>query len=212
MQIRMAKATLAFSIFCAIGIAATTATQANEDGAGQFVSRLGEQTISYLKDRDASRRMREERLRGLLRDGFAVQAIGRFVLGKYRRTASPETVDAFIEVFEDYIVRTFASRFSSYSGQTFDVRKILKTANAKDTMVMTHIAGRNSREPLRVDFQVRNRKGTYKIIDIRVEGVSMVLAQRDEFTAFIAKNGGDVQVLINALRKRTDLAAQQGAR
>ena len=210
MQIRMAKAALAFSIFCAIG--AATAAQANDNGAGQFISRLGEQTISYLMDRDASRRMREERLRGLLRDGFAVQAIGRFVLGKYRRTASPETVDAFIEVFEDYIVRTYASRFSSYSGQTFDVRKILKTANAKDTMVMTHIAGKNSREPLRVDFQVRNRKGTYKIIDIRVEGVSMVLAQRDEFTAFIAKNGGDVRVLINALRKRTDLAAQQRAR
>lgn len=212
MQIRIAKAALAFSIFCAISIAGVTTTPASDNGAGQFVAHLGEQTISYLKDSNSSRRMREERLRGLLRDGFAVQAIGRFVLGKYRRTASPETIDAFVEVFEDYIVGTYASRFSRYSGQSFDVRKVLETPNARDTIVMTYITGKNSREPLRVDFQVRNRKGVYKIIDIRVEGVSMVLAQRDEFTSFIAENGGDVRALINALRKRTSLAQQQNAR
>lgn len=213
MRHRMAESALAFCMFCSIAAvsAAGSRAQANENGAGEFVSRLGQQTISYLQDKEASRRMREERLRGLLRNGFAVKAIGRFVLGKYRRTASPETMDEFVEVFEDYIVGTYASRFSRYSGEHFDVKKVLKTAGARDSMVMTHISGKNSREPLRVDFQVRKRQDAFKIIDIRVEGVSMVLAQRDEFTTFIGNNGGNVGALINALKKRITLATAQSA-
>jgi len=211
MQYRMAKSALAFCIFCGIVGTAASRAQANEDGAGDFVSRLGQQTISYLQDTEASRRMREERLRGLLRNGFAVKAIGRFVLGKYRRTVPPETIDEFVEVFEDYIVGTYASQFSRYSGQNFDVKKVLKSAGARDSMVMTHISGKNSREPLRVDFQVRKRRDVFKIIDIRVEGVSMVLAQRDEFTNFIGNNGGDVRALINALKKKITLATAQSA-
>lgn len=213
MQYRMAKVALALCIFCSIAAAGGTAARAqtNENGAGDFVSRLGQQTISYLQDKEASRRMREERLRGLLRNGFAVKAIGRFVLGKYRRTAPPEMIDEFVAVFEDYIVGNYASQFSRYSGQQFDVKKVLKTAGARDSMVMTHISGRNSREPLRVDFQVRKRQDVFKIIDIRVEGVSMVLAQREEFTTFIGNNSGDVRALINALKKKITLATAQRA-
>ena len=186
--------------------------QTADRSAGDFVDRLGQQTISYLKDQATTRDTREERLRGLLRDGFAVEAIGRFVLGKYRRTASPELVNEFVHVFEDYIVSTYASQFSRYSGQSFEVKKALKTTRARDTMVMTHITGKDSIEPLRVDFQVRKQKDSFKIVDIRVEGVSMVLAQRDEFTTYIGNNGGDIRALIDALKKRRNLARADDAR
>jgi len=212
MRNRIGKSVISFCLICGLAAASETArAQSAETGAGGFVSRLGEQTITYLKDREASRQMREERLRGLLRDGFAVEAIGRFVLGKFRRTATPETVAEFIAVFEDYIVGTYASQFSRYSGERFEVKKVLQTTGARDVMVMTHITGKNSPEPLRVDFQVRRQKDRHKIVDIRVEGVSMVLAQRDEFTTFIGNNGGDVRALINALKKRTRLAVSQSA-
>ena len=69
-------------------------------------------------------------------------------------------------------------------------------------MVTTKIFPGESTEPLRVNFQVRNIDGAFKILDVRVEGVSMVLAQRDEFTAYIAANGGQVEALIDALRQR----------
>lgn len=213
MRYRMGIFALAAGILVGVSVTGTVMAGApsSQNGAGGFISRLGRQTISYLRDSGTPRSMREERLRGLLRDGFAVNAIGRFVLGKYRRTTPPETVDEFVRVFEDYIVGTYASQFSRYSGERFDVRQVLKGTNAKDTMVMTHISGKNSREPLRVDFQVRQRNETFKIVDIRVEGVSMVLAQRDEFTTFIGNNGGSVRALIDALKRRTTLARSNGA-
>jgi phospholipid transport system substrate-binding protein len=175
---------------------------ATDDGPGAFVSRLGNKTIAKLTDASASQTVREGQFRELLREGFAVDTIGQFVLGKYRRTAQKETVIQFIDVFEQYIVSLYAKQFSRYSGESFTVEKVADTSRAGDSIVMTKIVPSGGAEPIRVDFQVRNVGNTFKILDVRVEGVSMVLAQRDEFTSYIAQHGGRVESLIDALRQR----------
>jgi phospholipid transport system substrate-binding protein len=175
---------------------------ADDDGPGAFVTRLGNKTIANLTDASASQTVREGQFRELLREGFAVDTIGQFVLGKYRRTAQKETIIEFINVFEEYIVSLYAKQFSRYSGESFTVEKVTDTSRAGDSIVMTKIVPSGGAEPLRVDFQVRNVGTTFKILDVRVEGVSMVLAQRDEFTSYIAQHGGRVESLIDALRQR----------
>ena len=200
-----------WTILCALVISTFVATtlwgdighaQTKAEGAKAFVVELGERTIGFLTDPDRTMEAREQRLRELLREGFAVDRIGRFVLGKYRRTASPEKVEEFVDVFEDYIVAMYASQFTRYGGERFEVQKVVNTSRAKDSMVVTKILPGDGKEPLRVDFQVRSLGAEFKIMDVRIEGISMVLAQRDEFSAYIAKNGGTVDALISALRQR----------
>ncbi len=204
-------------LFAAIGcllalavIAPSPFSSANaaDDGPGAFVSRLGNKTIANMTDVSLSETDRESQFRGLLREGFDVKAIGHFVLGKYRRTASPETVDRFVQVFEEYIVSLYAKQFSRYNGEKFIVEKVVATTRPSDSMVMTKIIPTGGSEPIRVDFQVRNLGDKFKILDVRVEGVSMVLAERDEFTSYIAKNGGRVEALIDTLRQRTAAPAR----
>ncbi len=180
-----------------------SSANAADDGPGAFVTRLGNKTIANMTDVSLSESDRENQFRGLLREGFAVDTIGQFVLGKYRRTASAETVNEFIHVFEEYIVSLYAKQFSRYGGEKFVVEKVVATTRSSDSMVMTKIIPTDGGEAMRVDFQVRNFGNTFKILDVRVEGVSMVLAERDEFTSFIAKNGGRVEALIDTLRQRT---------
>ncbi|MEC8172897.1 MAG: ABC transporter substrate-binding protein, partial [Pseudomonadota bacterium] len=140
----------------------------------------------------------------LLREGFAVDKIGRFVLGKYRRKATSEELDEFLKLFEDYIVSLYSSAFRNYSGETFAVSRVVKTRSARDTMVVTHINPETDPNPTKVVFQVRNSKDVYKILDVKIQGVSMIVTQRDEFTGFIRNNGGEVGALITALRKKTE--------
>ena len=180
----------------------SSAAFAADDGPGAFVSRLGEKTIAKLTDVSLSPDVRETEFRDLLREGFAVETIGQFVLGKYRRTATEATVKEFVGVFETYVVALYAKQFKHYSGQKFQVENVTETSRSGDSMVMTKIFPSEGSEPLRVNFQVRNIGGAFKILDVRVEGVSMVLAQRDEFTAYIAANGGRIESLIAALRQR----------
>ena len=200
---RIVSYALLISVFVVAGLwSGSGYAQTKAEGAKAFVTQLGERTIGFLSDSSSSMEAREKKLRELLREGFAVDRIGRFVLGKYRRTATPEKVQEFVDVFEDYIVSLYASQFTRYGGEKFEVQKVVNSSRAKDSMVVTKILPTDGQEPLRVDFQVRNLGDAYKIMDVRIEGVSMVLAQRDEFTAFIAKNGGDVDSLISALRQR----------
>jgi phospholipid transport system substrate-binding protein len=195
---------LGLTIICLAIAASAAVPQTMHDNPRAFVDNLGKRTISYLADKESPFESRREKLRTLLLEGFAVERIGRFVLGKYRRMSEPQAVDEFVEVFEGYIVNFYAAQFSRYSGESLAVQKVLKKARARDSMVMTHILTGDGRQPLRVDFQVRNVGDKFKIMDVRVEGISMVLAQRDEFTTYIGNNGGKIQTLTAALRKRME--------
>ena len=176
---------------------------ATSSDSGAFVKALGDRAIQLLTSTQISDKEQAIRFRTLLREGFAVDKIGQFVLGKYRRKATPGELNEFRKLYEDYIVSLYASAFRNYSGETFVVSRIVNTRNAHDTMVVTHINPETDSNPTKVVFQVRNWKDTYKVLDIKVQGVSMILTQRDEFTGFIRNNGGKVAALINALRKKT---------
>ncbi|MFT6581161.1 MAG: phospholipid transport system substrate-binding protein [Alphaproteobacteria bacterium] len=168
-----------------------------------FVKNLGDRAIELLTVGEISKTERETRFRELLREGFDVRRIGRFVLGRYARRASSEIVTEYHKLFEDLIVVTYASRFAQYSGQTFKIKRATKPTKRGDSIVMSEIVTSEGSPPIRVDWQVNNAKGFNKIVDVRVEGVSMSLTQREEFRTVISQNDGDVGALLVALRKKT---------
>lgn len=188
--------------FCLVG-AAQASVKYQDSGA--FVSALGNRAIELMTtSAQTTEQEQESRFRALLREGFAVKKIGRFVLGKYRRSASPAELSEFLGLFEDYIVSLYSSAFRNYSGETFEVARVVKTRSAQDTMVVTHINPDAEGGPTKVVFQVRNARDDYKILDVKIQGVSMIVTQRDEFTGFIRNNGGKVGALIDALRRKTE--------
>ena len=199
-MMRLGGLSILFTVLFTFSVQAS----ANYDDSGAFVKALGDRAINLLTQSKVSDEQQETRFRLLLREGFAVDKIGRFVLGKYRRKATSEELDEFLKLFEDYIVSLYSSAFRNYSGETFAVSRVVKTRSARDTMVVTHINPETDPNPTKVVFQVRNSKDVYKILDVKIQGVSMIVTQRDEFTGFIRNNGGKVSALITALRKKTE--------
>lgn len=207
-----AKITRGFLVVLALACLAvgTASATAKYRDSGEFVTVLGNRAIELLTAKNTTIEDQEHRFRALLREGFAVRKIGRFVLGPYVREASDGELNEFLNLFEDYIVSLYSSAFRSYGGETFAVQKVLDTRSSQDTMVETHIfpsaanaAPVNESAPTRIVFQVRNTNGEYKILDVKIQGISMIVTQRDEFTGFIRHNGGKIQPLIDALRKKT---------
>ena len=199
-MMRLGGLSILFTVLFTFSVQAS----ATYDDSGAFVKALGDRAINLLTQSQVSDEEQETRFRLLLREGFAVDKIGRFVLGKYRRKATSEELDEFLKLFEDYIVSLYSSAFRNYSGETFAVSRVVKTRSARDTMVVTHINPETDPNPTKVVFQVRNSKDVYKILDVKIQGVSMIVTQRDEFTGFIRNNGGKVSALITALRKKTE--------
>ena len=149
---------------------------------------------------------RQAQFRELFHKDFDTPGIARFVLGRYWRTASPEEKQEFLKIFDDYVVYVYTARLSDFEGEQF---KITGTRPDQDSMlVSTDVITPGAPEPLKVDWRLVNDDGTYKISDVIVAGVSMLVTQRSEFASVIQRHGGQIQGLIDLMRQKTASAAQ----
>jgi len=145
---------------------------------------------------------RQARFRELFRDDFDLPGIGRFVLGRYWRVATPQEQQDFLGLFQEYLVRAYSARLGTYGGEPFRVTGV--HPNGEETIVNSEIIRPNS-SPIAVDWYLIGR-GPYKITDVYVGGVSMKVTQRDEFASVIQRNGGRVEALITQLRQKLAVA------
>jgi len=174
------------------------------DGAVKFIETLADDAVQSLTAKDIEKKERIVRFRELLKKNFAVKAIGRWVLGRYWRKATTEEKEEYNKLFEDLIVATYVNRFEEFSGETLKVIKAINQ-NGKDAIVKSEILRPAGQPPVRVDWRVRAPNGTYKIVDVLVEGVSMSQTQRSEFSSVIKREGGEVAGLLAALRTKTEV-------
>lgn len=191
---------------CLVLLGAVLGRPAHADEA-VFIQSLADQALVALGDKEASLEEREQRFQRLLQDGFAMSLIGRFVVGRYWKSMSPNQQSEYQQLFSTWVLKSYAARLGGYSGQKFKIDRTVK-AGEKDVFVRTLIV-QSSSAPLRADWRVRSFKGDYKVIDIVVEGVSMLSTQRAEYTAVLRQHGPDG--LIEALQTRlTKFPAKAG--
>lgn len=170
--------------------------------ASAFVESLADEAIAALTTAGASREQRENRVRELLSRYFAVDTIGRWVLGRYWQQATPAEQADYLTLFEDLIVTTYVDRFSRYSGERLAVTRSVVDEASGDVLVNSEITRPAGGQPVGVGWRVRQRDGTMKIVDVYVEGVSLGQTQRSEFASVIRNNGGKVEGLLDEMRRR----------
>ncbi len=193
-----------------LAVWSTNAPTADDNAdARQFIQSLADQSLTIMRDNETlSFDERESRFRELFVEGFDLKVIARFVVGRHWRTASATQRAAYIDLFPDYFVRIYASRFGTFSGETVEIVGTRKTER-NDSFVQIRVNSDAVREPIQLSFRVRKAKGSYKVIDVMVEGISLLVTQRAEFTAVIAQKGFDgflaaLRDRMNALRPESE--------
>jgi phospholipid transport system substrate-binding protein len=167
-------------------------------GAAEFVQNLADRVIRILKDKSLGKDARVKALAAVFLDGFDVRAIGLFVLGVYGRKVSDAERASYLEAFKDYVVQTYAARFNTYAGESFVVTKA--TPDGETGAWVFSDIGKTGEEPTEVQWRVRRVAGSAKIVDVVVEGVSLVVTQRSEFASVLQRNNGSVANLTQLLR------------
>jgi phospholipid transport system substrate-binding protein len=165
----------------------------------RFIEGLANEAIKVLTASRGTITEREDTFRKLLRDDFAMEKIGRFVVGPHWRKMSADQQAEYQKLFSEWVLKTYSARLGGYSGEQF---RVLRTSPAgrRDVIVHAKITGSNAGNGLAVDWRVRKSEGKFKIIDIYVEGVSMAVTQRSEFDSVARRHG--VAGLISLLRER----------
>ena len=167
----------------------------------EFIRSLGEETIQTLGDEALSEKDRISEFRRLFIIGLDFRTIGRFVLGRHWRRATRDEIRAFEPLFAEYVVTTYAIRLARYQIDSLKVGDV-RADGRGGAVVATEIVRREG-SPARIEWRVRGKPGNYKIIDVVVEGISMAITQRSEFTSVIQRGGGEFDSLLTQLRKRT---------
>jgi phospholipid transport system substrate-binding protein len=166
-----------------------------------FVSAIADRTIKILKNKSLDKAGRVDALGGVFLDGFDVPAIGRFVLGRYWAAANQQEREAYLAAFKDFVIQTYAIRFNSYAGEVFKVTGA--TVDGEKGALVSSDIGNPGEDPARVEWRVRQEPSGYKIVDVIVEGVSLVITQRSEFASVLQSNGGGIALLTTTLRDKT---------
>ena len=190
----------AFAILAAMLAPSANAAAPGEE-AEAFMNDLAVTGIALLEKGDYTKSERELKFREIVRKGFALKAIGKFVVGRYWRKMDSAQQDEYQELFSEWLLKTYANRLGGYRGQTVEIVKSIETESRyKDVIVTTRITLGNGQPTINVDWRVRKFGNEYKVIDLAFEGASMIGTQRKEFESVIQKIG--VTGLIDNLRGR----------
>lgn len=175
-----------------------------------FIQNLADAAMTTVAVKNLPDDERTRRFRTLFVDTFDLPEIGKLVLGRYWRVATPAQQQEFLKLFEDIQVYTWTKRFKDYSGEMLEITAVAAEGEA-DMLVDSRIK-RERLEPVNVNWRVRRYPDGFKVLDIKVEGASMAFTHRSEYTSVIQNASGQVEGLLAAMRKKVvQLHAESGA-
>lgn len=194
-------AILAAAMAAGVAVRPALAASDNAEGARTFLQSLADRTIAVLSKKDLTSPQRIETFRKLFAEGFDVPAIGRFVAGRSWTKATDPEKAAYLAVFEDVTILTWALRFDQYAGEKLVIDNLREEGKA---VLLESSIIRPGKPSIRVDWRIEKGGSGYKILDIVAEGSSLAIAQRADYSAVIQQNKGQFDALIKALRDKRE--------
>ena len=169
------------------------------DPAADLVASTAQQVIDLVKVTPPGPQ-RQAAIQQVLLTKFDLPYMGQQSLGQFwNRTTEPERA-RFLKAVETAEARAYSERFGQYAGQTVTVGKVNPRANG--VYIVDSKLSQSNGQPVKLEWEVRNTPQGLRISDVKVEGVSMVMTRRSDFTSYIQNNGGKVEPLISELEAR----------
>ena len=139
-------------------------------------------------------------LEKLFQEYVDIPIIARAVLGKSWRNATTHQKAKFVNAFKNYVSIKYGRQFSEFRGTTLEIVKSRDTLTKAGVLVSTVVVVPGN-PSLKVVWQVSDGSGSLKLIDLRVEGISMLSTERQEFRSRLKKLNGSLDKLIFEISK-----------
>jgi phospholipid transport system substrate-binding protein len=165
-----------------------------------FVQETADEATEALNKR-LSKEEKMEKLKIIAKKSVDIKGIGNYSLGTHRKTISDQQKDEYFDIFEQYFLKSFASRLAEYTDPKIRVDS-QKKLNDKYTMVSSTLLATSEKAEIKIDWRVVTKNPDNPlIIDVIIEGVSLAKVQREEFNSIIQSNDGNINALFKTLRE-----------
>lgn len=148
--------------------------------------------------RTGSRASAKAQFRALLAQNVAVDAIGDRLVRRWLPTITPAQRSAYKAALPGYVVGTYTDRLFEYSDATIKVIRSTPTAGG-GADVMTQVV-KPGRQPIPAVWSVTQVGGAWKVLNLRVGGINVAMAQAADFDSVIQRQGFDA--LVKMMRAR----------
>ena len=170
--------------------------------AENFIKKVTSQGIEEIINSDVSQAEKDARFAKIFNESLDLDFIGKFVLGRYWNTATPNQREEFIEVYRKMNIKTWSKRFDEFKGKSFNFNGTTPSNSENQIFVNTTVPMPQG-APAKVIWRVKDTNGNLKVVDIIIENVSLAITARNEYTAYIKKSKNGVADLIADLNKKS---------
>ena len=153
-------------------------------------------TIAEANPGDQNAEKRQREMRGVIEPEFSFRQMSQLSLGPQWTKITPQEQDEFVAVFSDLLAKTYLNRISTIK------RGMVKITGDKirgdKALVKTTVVYKGDEFPL--DYKLVNRDGAWKVYDVIIENIGLVVNYRNEFAGIIRKE--QFSGLMNRLREK----------
>ena len=186
-------------------VLAAPASAATGAGAQALIEETVAQVLDVLKDDDKSTAERRKELEAIAHARFDFRTMARLVLGRNWKRLDDGQRDEFVGAFTTYLANDYGSRLDRYEQE--EVAVIGEEPKPRgDVVVKTKIVG-GENDGAVVDYRMRHRNDKWRIIDVVIEGISLVANFRDQFSEVIGNKGPEA--LLEKLKEKNASNAEE---
>lgn len=183
---------LAPSLLIALALALAPASFANapsSGGASAAIEELHEGLLGVMKEADAiGYRGRYDRLYALVLRAFDLPFMAEKTVGRHWSKLSADEQKQWLESFHEMTAATYAGRFEGFSGQSFAV--VGEEPAGHGTTLVRAVLHNPSGDDVQLDYRLHESAGTWRVIDVYLNGtVSELALRRSEYSAVLKRDG-----------------------
>ena len=164
----------------------------------QLISETADKIVLILAQKEQSAETRISEIESLAYEIFDFTTMSKLVLARNWKKIDKPKRKEFVAEFKQHLSRTYGTRLDRYDQEKVDVYGA-QVEVRNDVSVKTRILG-GQFDGAEISYRLRNRRDEWKIIDVVIEGVSLVSNYRSQFAEVL--NGGSIEDLLTKLRDK----------
>jgi len=127
-------------------------------------------------------------------------------VGRHWKTLTQEQQRQFEEIYAEWLIANYAKNFHAYAGERFEITKQSQTAGG--AAVLSKLLNPKGKET-EFDYRLRLTQDAWRIVDIRISGVSQLANTRAQFVSVIDEKGFD-ELVASVKRKILEFSRSDG--
>lgn len=185
---------------CGLALAVAAAASGTESTARPraMIEEMVDEVLAVLRDPDRSTGERRKGIEEIAYERFDLRTMSRLVLSRSWKRFTESQQEEYVREFKQYLANNYGSRIDRYDQEEVEITGE-RVEPRGDVTVMTRIVGGNF-EDAAVDYRLRQKNGDWRVIDVTVEGISLVSNYRDQFREVLSRGGPEH--LLDRLREK----------